>query len=154
MITWIVIGLGIWFIILKSTQNFSKNSEKAVTVRKKTILGGALLVFSFIRSPGDPCYWKTTLLSLVSSGHILYKGPLRVVHLSPRVAQTARRPHQISFAPLSFRCMRSESCFHWNGQESQCFSIRYVVQLRRLPFQTLMLDRCLQGRVRTKSGSS
>ena len=25
-------------------------------------------MFSFKRSPGDPCYWKTILLSLVSSG--------------------------------------------------------------------------------------
>ena len=37
----IEIEIEIWFIILKSTQNFSR--RKAVTVRTKTILGDALL---------------------------------------------------------------------------------------------------------------
>ena len=56
-----------------------------------TILGDALVVLSFIRPPGSSCYGKMISVSLVSSGHILYKGTLRVVRLSSRVAQTARR---------------------------------------------------------------
>jgi len=32
-----------------------------------TILGDTLLALSFIRSSSSPCYWKTTLVSLVPS---------------------------------------------------------------------------------------
>ena len=71
------------FIILKSTQNSSIYNEKPLPYVKNTIPDGALLVPSVIRSPGSSCYWKTISVSLVSSGYVLYTGPLRVIHSSP-----------------------------------------------------------------------
>ena len=119
-----------------------------MTVRKRTVLGGALVVFPVIGAPGNSCYWRTIVLSLVSSGHILYKGPLRVVHLSSRVAQTTGRPQQTSFAPLSFRCMRIESCFHWSGQSFTLPSHNPVVRFRKLPFRRSCLTAIHQDRSR------
>ena len=56
---------------------------EAVTVRKKNMLGGALLALSVMISPGSSCYWKMIRVSLVSSGYVFYKGIF--VHSPPRV---------------------------------------------------------------------
>ena len=61
----IEIEIEIVFIILKSTQNFSK--RKAVTVRKKTILDDALLTPRVTEEVGSSFEGETILCGLVFS---------------------------------------------------------------------------------------
>ena len=91
------LGIIIWiwkwklFIILKSTQHFS--TRLIVTVRKKILYSVTpYLPSRVMEKVGFSCYWKTTLDGLVSSRHILDKGPLWVVHVSMLRSPDRARP--------------------------------------------------------------
>ena len=102
---------------------------------------------------GFSCYRKPTMYGFVSSGYILDKDPLWVVHVSMCVAQTAHNPDKVSFAPLSVRIFAIGLYFHLIIQGDTGLS-HHVFWSSVPPFSSPMLDYCSQGRVRTKLGSS
>ena len=97
---------------------------------------------------------ETTLDDLVFSGHILDKGPLRVTHLSIAYPRPRTIHENVSFALMSFRSMCIGLCCHLIIQSDTVSFHTQVVERHVPPARSPMLDRCSQGRVRTKSGSS